>query len=224
MIRDLRIKSLAEIQKNQSNIERTGIPITYKGKRQQFNAYKIPLRCLIYNKYNGRISSSVKSYEKQYRELNPEIEEDKKIIEYFLWESKRERNIQTMNSLVESGQQVHGIVTSDGVIIDGNRRAMLLNRIWFERKKWEKEKHNVDECEYFVALILPDNAERKEVMRLETTYQMGDDKKLDYNAIEKYLKCPPKVSDCRLQAEKFNRKLFMLNFKKEVDLLWQNHQ
>ena len=190
MTKELRIKALRDIQKNQNNIVRPGIPIVYKGERRAFNAYKIPLVDLIYNKYNGRISSSVKSFEKQYRELNPENEKDKERIEQFLWESKEDRNKQTMESLVEIGQQVHGIVTSDGVIIDGNRRAMLLNRIWNDRSEWRKKKnHNVDECQYFVAVILPDNADKKEVLRLETTYQMGEDKKLDYNAIEKYLKC-----------------------------------
>lgn len=36
---------------------------------------------------------------------------------------------------------------------------------------------------------MPDTPEPKEIMRLETTYQMGADEKLDYNPIEKYLKC-----------------------------------
>lgn len=189
MIKELRIETLKKIQKNNSNVERTGIPLFYRGERAPYNAYKIPLSCLVYNKYNGRIGSSVKSFEKQYRELNPETEEDKKRIEQFIWDSKEEYNKSTMANLVEAGQQVHGIVTSDGVIIDGNRRAMLLNRIWDERKQWEKKNHDVSHCQYFVAIILPDNAEKKEVMLLETTYQMGEDKKLDYNAIEKYLKC-----------------------------------
>jgi hypothetical protein len=189
MTKDLRIKALRDIQKNQANVARTGIPIVYKGEKKAYQAYKIPLNCLIYNKYNGRISSGVKSFEKQYHELDPEKEDDKTIIEKFLWESKEDRNKRTMNSLVEQGQQVHGIVTSDGIIIDGNRRASLLNRIWSERKVWQKQNHNVDECQYFVAVILPDNADKKEVMRLETTYQMGEDEKLGYNPIEKYLKC-----------------------------------
>lgn len=201
MIKQHRIKALQDIKANPTNVERTGIPVMYKGKKQEFSAYKIPLDCLVYNKYNGRISSSVKSFEKQYRELDPENAEDKIKIEKFLWESKADRNQQTMNSLVEVGQQVHGIVTSDGVIIDGNRRASLLNRIWSERKDWEKKKHNVDDCQYFVAIILPDNAEKKEVLRLETTYQMGEDKKLDYNAIEKYLKCKDLKSEGFTEAD-----------------------
>lgn len=201
MIKELRIKALKEIQKNQSNIERTGIPLMYQGKREEYNAYRIPLQYLIYNKYNGRIGSSVKSFEKQYRELNPETEEDKKKIEQFIWESKEEYNKNTMSNLVEVGQQVHGIVTSDGVIIDGNRRATLLSRIWENRKEWDKKSADVSHCQYFIAIILPDNAEKKEVMRLETTYQMGEDKKLDYNAIEKYLKCKDLKAEGFLESD-----------------------
>lgn len=189
MKKDLRKKALEELKGKKENIKRTGIPIIYQGERREFEAYKIPLNILIYNKLNGRIGSSVKSFENQYRELDPENEEDIKKIEEFLWQSKEDRNENTMDSLVKNGQQIHGIVTNDGVIVDGNRRAMLLNRIYRNRKKWEDESHNVDDCQYFIAVILPEGADPKEVMRLETTYQMGEDKKLDYNAIEKYLKC-----------------------------------
>lgn len=38
-------------------------------------------------------------------------------------------------------------------------------------------------------MILPDDADKKEILALETTYQMGEDAKVDYNPIEKYLKC-----------------------------------
>jgi hypothetical protein len=189
MKKALRKKALEELESKKTNIKRTGIPIVYKGERKEFNAYKIPLDLLIYNRYNGRIGSNVKAYENQYRELDAENEEDAKKIEDFLWKSKEDRNEITMESLVKNGQQVHGIVTNDGTIIDGNRRAMLLNKIYRNREKWESESHNVDECQFFIAVILPEGADPKEIMRLETTYQMGEDKKLDYNAIEKYLKC-----------------------------------
>jgi hypothetical protein len=186
MDKNLRIQKLGEIIKSEEP-EMTGISIRYKGEKKRFNAYKIPLKYLIYNKYNGRIGSLVKSYEREKKELDASIEEDKKIIEKFLWDSKADRNKATMQSLVEDGQKIYGIVTSDGVIIDGNRRAMLLNKIHSERHTYSK-KHNVDHSEFFVAVILPGDATPKEIQKLETTYQMGEDKKLDYNPIEKYLK------------------------------------
>lgn len=182
----LRIKKLEEIEAIEKPYM-TGIRINYKGHIQEFNAYRIPLEYLIYNKYNGRIGSVVKSFEKQYRSLNPEIEEDKERIRKYLYNSKAGRNEMTKKSLLANGQQQYGIVTNDGVIIDGNRRASLLNTIYKEYKG--NLEYNVDHCGYFIAIILPEPASAKEVIKLETTYQMGADEKLDYNPIEKYIKC-----------------------------------
>ncbi|WP_371069454.1 hypothetical protein [Sediminibacillus sp. JSM 1682029] len=187
MEKELREQKLKEIQKSEPYM--SGIRINYDGQNRAFNAYRIPLEYLIYNKYNGRVGSEVKSYERQYRELNPENKEDKKVIEEFLWNSYEKRNKRTEKNLVEMGQQVYGIVTSDGIIIDGNRRASLLNRIYKNRESWQKQNHNIDACKYFIAIILPENAGEKAVQKLETTYQLGADEKLDYNPTEKYLKC-----------------------------------
>lgn len=184
-----RKKKLIELISNRSNIAMTGIPLQYKGETRIENVYRIPLDYLIYNKYNGRIGSEVLSYEKQNGSLNPEIEQDRKIIEHFLYESKEDRNKVTMNSLLKNGQQRYGIVTSDGKIVDGNRRAMLLNKLFYERENLGLSYVEVEKCKYFLAIILPDDAEERDIQKLETIYQMGEDDKLDYNPIEKYLKC-----------------------------------
>lgn len=186
MEKSLRIEKLNEIKEQKPHM--TGIRIRYKGEMREFNAYKVPLEYLIYNKYNGRIGSSVKSFEKQQYEIDAENPEHWKIVERFLWDSKKDRNKMTEQNLVENGQNRYGIVTESGVIIDGNRRAMLLNRIYAERADWQKKGNDVESCKYFITLILPEDADSKEIQRLETTYQMGEDEKLDYNPIEKYLK------------------------------------
>lgn len=165
---------------------RTGIPITYHGKTITLNAYDIPLQYLVYNPYNGRIGSAVKSFERQHHQLNPEDPVDKNIIEKFLWNSKPEANKKTKERLLKEHQQLHGIVTADGMIIDGNRRASLLNNIMNDNNIPFSEKVH---CQYFIAIILPEDADKKEILALETTYQMGEDAKVDYNPIEKYLKC-----------------------------------
>lgn len=164
----------------------TGIPLLYHGERRTFNAYVIPLEYLVYNKLNGRIGSVVKSFERQNHTLDPENEEDIKIIENFLWESKKDANKKTKQSLLDEHQQKYGIVTAEGIIIDGNRRASLLNNLWHDEGIPQNIKQH---CKYFIAIILPVDADRKEILRLETTYQMGEDAKVDYNPIEKYLKC-----------------------------------
>ena len=180
---------LIEIQNNRDNVVMTGIPLHYKGSVHRCNVYRIPLSLLIYNKYNGRIVMEVKSYERQYRTLDAERDVDRKIIEDFLYYSKEDRNEKTMESLLRLTQQKHGIVTDDGVIIDGNRRARLLNKLYHEREELGFTFQEVEHCQYFLAIILPEKGEEKDLQQLETIYQMGEDAKLDYNPIGKYLKC-----------------------------------
>ena len=164
----------------------TGITMTYNGEIRTFAAYRIPSDILVYNPYNGRIGSEVKSYERQHHRLDPENPADIKIIEDFLWRSKISANEATMQSLLKDHQKQYGIVTADGMIVDGNRRASLMNRLWRDPSVNANDKQH---CRFFLAIILPQDADKKEIIRLETTYQMGEEAKLDYNPIEKYLKC-----------------------------------
>ena len=181
MDKQARKRQLEEIQKNESYVAMTGIPLQYRGQTLSMKVYKIPLSFLVYNKHNGRIASLVFSYQEQNGELDPEKEVDKKIIEGFLWESKKDRNEYTLQNLEKNRQQRYGIVTADGIIVDGNRRAMLLNKLFHEK--------GVAHAEYFLAIILPQDANDKDINQLEALYQLGEDDKLDYNSIEKYLKC-----------------------------------
>ncbi|MEK6211791.1 MAG: hypothetical protein AABM64_15710 [Pseudomonadota bacterium] len=191
MNEDLRVQRLDQIKSNNPHSE---MEIFYKADRRKLPVFQIPLDVLIYNKYNGRIASHVKSFERQVRELDAAKPEDKIKIEEFLYRSNSGRNKQTLEDLKKhKGQLRYGIVTRDGVIIDGNRRAMLLGRI-------AKDANQLPG--YFFAVILDDRLadDQREIMRLETTYQLGEDEKLGYNAIEKYLK----VKD--LRAVRFSDK------------------
>lgn len=155
--------------------------ILYRGNNHPHPVKCIPLEYLLYNPHNGRIRSYTKSYESQFHPLNPENSIDKNVIEQFLYDSAKNRNEKTLESLEVNGQQEVGIVTKDGVIIDGNRRAMLLN-ILSKRNKTPG---------FFNAIVLPDKLQdnEREIVTLETSYQMGVDSKVDYNPIEKYIRC-----------------------------------
>jgi hypothetical protein len=177
MNKEVRIQKIQEIVDRDNN--RTDLlnhEIMWEKHLKPFAVYNIPLTYLIYNKYNGRILSRTKSLEKQNQAIDVEAEDGRDLIEKLLWESKEDRNKKTLLSIRDFGQQKVGIITKDGVIIDGNRRAMLLNKI--------------DRTGYFKAIVLPVTLEENpiEIERLETTYQMGEDEKLRYNPIEKYLK------------------------------------
>lgn len=191
MNKEVRIQKIQEIiERDKNRTDLLNHEIMWEKQLKTEKVFNIPLSYLIYNKYNGRILSRTKSLEKQNQEINLETDEGRNLIENLLWESKVDRNKKTLASIKDFGQQKVGIITKDGVIIDGNRRAMLLNKI--------------DRTGYFKAIVLPVTLEENpiEIERLETTYQMGEDEKLGYNPIEKYLKAKqifdkltPKISE-----------------------------
>ena len=109
--------------------------INYSSNKEPQPVKRIPLKYLLYNPHNGRIRSYTKSFESTFHTLNPEDEKDKFIIEQLLYDSAENRNLKTLESLELNGQQESGIVTKDGIIIDGNRRAMLLSVISRKEKK-----------------------------------------------------------------------------------------
>lgn len=175
----LRIEKLQEIKKKPPHNQKD---IFYRNESKTMNVYEISLDLLIFNQYNGRIATFVKTHEKLHGAINAATPGGAKDITQFLWDSQKIRNLHTQKDLVERGQLECGIVTADGVVIDGNRRFMLLKK--------NAEKNN-QATAYFRAIILEDTiaSNPKEIMRLETTYQMGVDDKVDYNPIQKYLKC-----------------------------------
>jgi len=183
MNRDTRIEKIQEIVDREKNNPFGKQEIPWKDDLETMNVYKIPLDLLVYNKYNGRILSRTKSLEKQKNILDVETDEGKKLIEKLLWNSRIDRNKKTLISISDFGQQKVGIITKDGIIIDGNRRAMMLNKIMTDDSI--KKKYN-----YFKTVVLPVTLEENpiEIEELETKFQLGEDEKLGYNATEKYLK------------------------------------
>lgn len=178
----LREAEIAKIIDSKSSHSRLARRINYKGEMVDLPAYKIPIKHLVFNKYNGRIASRVKSYITQNHKLDEFSKEGRNTICKFLWEASEAQNKKTLQSLKDHNQIEVGIVTSDGVIVDGNRRASLLLKL-------HQDGDPNEPC--LLAVVLPDALDNdpKEIMRLETEYQIGEDKKVEYNAIEKYLKC-----------------------------------
>ncbi|WP_415396146.1 hypothetical protein [Sulfurimonas sp. CS5] len=169
------IEEIATIIGNEKNVVGKE-PLLWDESIKQMKVYEIPLEHLVYNRYNGRILSRTKSIENSRdRELDMSNKEDFNLVAKLLWKSSKSRNNQTIKDINDKGQLKTGIITTDGVIIDGNRRAMLLNKL---------------DKKVFRAIVLPISFDENplKIEELETTYQMGEDEKLGYNPIEKYLK------------------------------------
>lgn len=151
--------------------------VFYREQVHELPVFRLELKYLIFNQFNDRIAVEMRTREARLgeagREYSDELEE---LICQTLWNDRTSNNKKTLDNLNYIGQQEPGVVTLDGVIIDGNRRAMLL-------KKYLKK-------EFFEAAILNEELEHNSVWirRLETQIQFGVDEKVDYEPIAKYLK------------------------------------
>ena len=196
MNKDTRIEKINRvIEEGKRNPASYGMEVFWEGAPQRMIVHKIPLDYLVYNKYNGRILSRIKSLETQDREIDATSDAGRRTIEDLLWDSRENANRNTRKNIELYGQREPGIITKDGIIVDGNRRAMLLERL--------RRENPGDKFRYFKAAVLPVTLDDRplEIERLETMYQMGEDEKLGYNPIEKYLKADRLYSQGLLKDE-----------------------
>jgi len=170
---------LDEIRNNpREEVKNKSLPFEYNGNpRYEAKVYKIPLEYLIFNQFNARIADELKTYQAigvgDDREYNEALEQKIKDI---LWEQGGKNQI-TLTDLKKRGQNVPGVVTADGVIVSGNRRAMLLSRL-----KEEGESNT-----YFIAAILDEayDGNKKMIVRLEARLQHTEIGTQDYGATAK---------------------------------------
>lgn len=183
---NLRENKILEISQIKEPVQ-SGIRLPIRPQKP-FNVYQIPLDLLIYNYLNDRFASSRVEFETTNPGKNlSDDEESQKTIAGFIWDSNPERNRITLKDILKNKQQKYGVITKDGRVIDGNRRLRILREI-FHSPEGTFPNINKANFQFFEAIILPEDIDDKEIQLLETQLQMGEDEKLEYGAIEKYLK------------------------------------
>ena len=158
--------------------------ISYKGDRQVHGAYDIDLSLLRFNPFNDRIHTDIKEFEysKGIDFMSLPVEEMNNIISEMIWKKHESKNKTTLKDIKEKKQIEVGVITSDGLIVDGNRRFMLLRKIQAS-----------GETRPFRAIILDetyedDPASKYQIKLLELSLQDGEDKKEDYDSIDQYIR------------------------------------
>lgn len=190
---DFKLETSKQIRENKILKIYEGEPIAGGAKLpinagKTFSIYKVPLDLLMFNHLNDRFASRRREFISETgSDLIADDLESQKVIMDFIWESNPKRNQETLKDILKNKQQKYGVITRDGRIIDGNRRVCILKQIFYSK---EGTYANIDKenFKYFEAIILPDNIDDRDIQLLETKLQMGEDEKVDYNAIEKYLK------------------------------------
>lgn len=168
------------------NVIKTGQTLPIR-KGETFNVYRIPLDLLVPNIYNDRITWKIREYEAENgRSLRIDSDSDVEFLYSLILNEHPTDNERTKEDLARNGQQVDGVITNEGIIVDGNRRATLLRALF--NGDADKYKKSCEDFRYFNAIVLPEDISDKEIMALETMLQIGVDKKVDYNRICLYIK------------------------------------
>ena len=154
---------------------------------ETFDVYRIPIEYLVPNVLNARIAWKIREFEAENgRKLSVENETDVDYVFKLIEEEHVNENDRTIRDLAQKGQQQHGVITNDGIIIDGNRRATLI-RLLFNGRAAEFNQ-NVENFRYFETIVLSEDVSPQEIMALETSLQIGEDVKVKYNPINIYIK------------------------------------
>ena len=91
--------------------------------------YNVPLELLRYRKENGRICSSVLSYERERGILHDTDQDAQHTIAQFLRDKDPEKTTELLRLIQADGQKEPAIITCDGFLIDGNRRRVVLDEL-----------------------------------------------------------------------------------------------
>lgn len=196
-----------------SNIEpvRTGETLSIK-PGEKFNVYNIPVDYLVPNIKNDRLAWRIREYEASTdRPLSNEIAEDIEYVYRLILDENKNENKKTIADLAKKGQEEFGVITKDGIIIDGNRRATLLREL-YKGKAADFHRSNEDfKC--FQAIVLSDDIKENDISALETMIQIGKDEKVPYNRINLYIK----VDNLFSQGYNYKQIANYMNLKKDKD-------
>lgn len=159
---------------------------------QVYKSYKFPIEFLYYNDLNGRIASCIEEYNDQNEEnistlKDKNIEKYNDILSEYIIKSASDNGEsfkKTKEDIRVKGQQIPGVILTDGRIIDGNRRFTALRELYKE----EKEEYN-NPYAYFEAVCLeaPDADDKdgwKKIKTLELYLQFNVDDRREYNRID----------------------------------------
>lgn len=158
-----------------------------KGQAVRAPIYCMSLDDLAFNKANGRIKSEVLEKEAELgRLLEPSVPEDQKIIKEILLSIRPDENEKISEDLRKNGQLRTGIITCDGIVINGNRRKAILAEL--HRSTGDNQ------FKYLDVQVLPCDITKAELWLIEAGIQLSAPQQLDYSPINHLLKLREGVS------------------------------
>lgn len=167
------------IKDNKDCLQKNQLAVQLKGELKLLDVYKLPIEFLVYNKRNGRFAAEIMQKQNKIgRELDPLNQEDRKAIKELLLGEDENTTQLLKDNLIKIGQIDPGIMTFDGVVINGNRRMAV-----FEDLQESDPKYG-----YLTVARLPQHIDEKDIYRLEIDLQLSRPYRKDYGPINELLK------------------------------------
>ncbi|MCC7138402.1 MAG: hypothetical protein IT460_08260 [Planctomycetes bacterium] len=132
---------------------------------------QVPTKDLLFNPRLGRLV--LVRLKDPGRLENPEEAEAQAAIQKELLSHRESKEL--AGHIKDEGQLEPGIVTSDGVLLNGNRRLSVLRQLWEQTKD--------DKFAYMKVVVLPADARPDEMYLLEVTLQMTPETRARYGPI-----------------------------------------
>lgn len=184
------------------------ITVSLQGKRRDLETFRIPLKFTFYNIKNGRFAAEYADLvKKENRQLDPKNSKDSQRIQRLLMnlDPNQSRILQT--DLQENGQKEPGIITYDGLVVNGNRRRAVLE---------ELASTGNSQFQFIEVARLPPQVSGKDLWALEAEIQLSRSVQLDYGPINELLKFREGI-DVGLNATEIAKSLY--GGFKEADIL-----
>lgn len=177
------LKKLFESDDNRVRQTNETKKISIDGKHAEpFSVYDIDLSLLRYNRDNGRISCEM-------NEFSNKEDMDEMEIEKIIVDSDKQSFDKTKGDIENFGQLEAGVVTYNGLVIDGNRRFTCLRQL--------NRKNPSGQYNKFKAIILDQShsKDRKIIKKLELNIQLKKEERVDYDPINKCLEAYKNINN-----------------------------
>ena len=172
------------------------VKLTVDGITSNYPVYRVRLDNLFFNDQNDRIATWISQYKAEHGEeclSRDNLVHYNDVIQDFIEKSNPEKIKQTQENIRLLNQQKYGIVTAEGIIIDGNRRFTCLRNL----------SKDSDNFSYFETVILEKDYEHsaKQIKMLELQIQIGAEERVDYDPIDRLVGIYRDIVDNRLLTE-----------------------
>ncbi len=187
----LRINNFIEINGVIAITERTHRIRWFDGTMKDLKVVKVPIEFLTYNFDNMRIEGQlIEELNKLGSELDFENLSDREIYAGIFEDtlqrgSDKTKTSKLKKSISNTQQEVPGIITNGGIILDGNRRYMVIRQLYQEEKV--KTEGNYDKYKHMDVVRLDSGLSKSQLLAIQTFNQLFIDERVNYTLINQAL-------------------------------------